>query len=109
MSSEQSSVLSMTGGRLDVAILVPCYNEDRAIAKVVADFSAAVPDATIYVYDNNSTDNTAEVAKQAGAIVRRETIKAKATWSGACSTTSKRMRTCSLTAMRPTTRRARRR
>ncbi len=55
-----------------MAILVPCYNEDRAIAKVVADFRAAVPDATIYVYDNNSTDNTAEVAKQAGAIVRRE-------------------------------------
>ena len=60
-----------------MAILVPCYNEERAIAKVVADFRAAVPDATIYVYDNNSTDNTAEVAKQAGAIVRRETHQGK--------------------------------
>lgn len=60
-----------------MAILVPCYNEERAIAKVVADFRAAAPDATIYVYDNNSTDNTAEVAKQAGAIVRRETHQGK--------------------------------
>jgi hypothetical protein len=63
--------------RYDVAILVPCYNEERAIAKVVADFRAALPEATIYVYDNNSTDNTVEAARQAGAVVRRESPQGK--------------------------------
>jgi glycosyltransferase involved in cell wall biosynthesis len=60
-----------------VAVLVPCYNEERAIAKVVADFRAALPDAAIYVYDNNSTDRTVEVARGAGAVVRRETYQGK--------------------------------
>ena len=60
-----------------VAVLVPCYNEEVAIASVVADFSAALPDATIYVYDNNSKDRTAEVARQAGAVVGRETLQGK--------------------------------
>jgi glycosyltransferase involved in cell wall biosynthesis len=60
-----------------VAVLVPCYNEERAIAKVVADFRAALPDAAIYVYDNNSTDGTVEVARGAGAVVRRETYQGK--------------------------------
>jgi len=55
-----------------VAVLVPCYNEAAAIGKVVADFRALLPRARIYVYDNNSTDNTASVAAQAGAIVRSE-------------------------------------
>ncbi len=55
-----------------VAVLVPCYNEEVAITKVVADFRAALPDATIYVYDNRSTDRTAELARAAGAVVRRE-------------------------------------
>jgi glycosyltransferase involved in cell wall biosynthesis len=55
-----------------VAVLVPCFNEELAIAKVVADFRAALPGATVYVYDNNSTDRTAEVARAAGAVVRRE-------------------------------------
>ena len=68
---------SMTESRYEVAVLVPCYNEERAIAKVVADFRAALPDATIYVYDNNSTDGTAEAAQQAGAVVRRETHQGK--------------------------------
>ena len=54
----------MTESPYDVAVLVPCYNEARAIAKVVADFRAALPDATIYVYDNNSTDGTVEAAQQ---------------------------------------------
>jgi glycosyltransferase involved in cell wall biosynthesis len=57
---------------VDVAVLIPCYNEERAIAKVVADFRAALPEATIYVYDNNSTDDTVATAKGAGAVVRRE-------------------------------------
>jgi glycosyltransferase involved in cell wall biosynthesis len=62
---------------LDVAVLIPCYNEARAITKVVADFRAALPDATIYVYDNNSTDGTGEAARAAGAVVRRETRQGK--------------------------------
>ncbi len=64
-----------TGRRL--AVLVPCFNEEAAIAKVVADFRAVLPEATIYVYDNNSTDRTAEVARAAGALVRREMHQGK--------------------------------
>jgi glycosyltransferase involved in cell wall biosynthesis len=56
---------------------VPCFNEEVAIAKVVADFLAALPEATIYVYDNNSTDRTVEVARRAGALVGRETHQGK--------------------------------
>lgn len=55
-----------------IAILIPCYNESKTIAKVVGDFKKQLPDADIYVYDNNSIDNTANVARQAGAIVRYE-------------------------------------
>ncbi len=55
-----------------VAVLIPCYNESRTIAKVVSDFKAALPEAVIYVYDNNSTDDTADIARKAGAIVRHE-------------------------------------
>ena len=60
-----------------VAVLIPCYNEAKPIGTVVADFRAALPDADIYVYDNNSTDDTAEVARAAGAIVRVETQQGK--------------------------------
>jgi glycosyltransferase involved in cell wall biosynthesis len=60
-----------------VAVLVPCYNEERAIGKVVADFRAALPGASVYVYDNNSTDGTVAAAKQAGAVARRETHQGK--------------------------------
>src|SRR5258708_304869 len=55
-----------------VAVLVPCFNEEATIGKVVADFRAALPEAAIYVYDNNSADRTGEVARAAGALVRRE-------------------------------------
>lgn len=56
-----------------IAVLIPCYNESRTVAKVVADFKAALPeDAVVYVYDNNSTDGTAEIAAAAGAVVRHE-------------------------------------
>jgi glycosyltransferase involved in cell wall biosynthesis len=55
-----------------IAVLIPCYNEETTIAKVVNDFKTAIPEADIYVYDNNSTDRTAEIAGQSGAIVRRE-------------------------------------
>lgn len=55
-----------------IAVLIPCYNESQSIAQVIQDFRQALPSAEIYVYDNNSTDNTAEIARQAGAIVRHE-------------------------------------
>jgi glycosyltransferase involved in cell wall biosynthesis len=63
--------------RSRIAVLVPCYNEEAAIGKVVADFRAALPEATVYVYDNNSSDRTAEVAEQGGAVVRRERRQGK--------------------------------
>ncbi len=59
----------MTDTQARIAVLVPCYNEEAAIALVVRDFRAALPDAAIYVYDNNSSDKTAERAREAGAIV----------------------------------------
>jgi glycosyltransferase involved in cell wall biosynthesis len=60
-----------------IVAIVPCYNEEAAVGKVVSDLHAAVPDMTIYVYDNNSTDRTAEVARAAGAIVRSERRRGK--------------------------------
>lgn len=60
-----------------IAVLIPCYNESKTIVKVVRDFKAELPEADIYVYDNNSTDNTAELAKNAGAIVRHEYMQGK--------------------------------
>ena len=56
-----------------VAVLIPCYNEAKTIGKVVEDYSKIIPEnSTIYVYDNNSTDDTADIAKKAGAVVRKE-------------------------------------
>ena len=60
-----------------IAVLIPCYNESKTIAKVVKDYKEALPEADIYVYDNNSTDNTDEIAKKAGAIVRYESKQGK--------------------------------
>jgi len=60
-----------------VAVLVPCYNEEAAVATVVADFRKALPAAEVYVYDNNSTDRTATIAREAGAIVRSERRQGK--------------------------------
>ena len=57
---------------MKIAVLIPCYNESRTIAKVVADYRAVLPEADIYVYDNNSTDHTDDIAREAGAIVRYE-------------------------------------
>ena len=62
---------------MKIAVLVPCYNEEAAIAKVVTDFRVALPDATIYVYDNNSKDQTMARAAEAGAVVRREPRQGK--------------------------------
>jgi glycosyltransferase involved in cell wall biosynthesis len=60
-----------------IAVIIPCYNEEVAIAKVVADFRIHLPAAAIYVYDNNSRDRTVEVARAAGAIVRSEPLQGK--------------------------------
>lgn len=62
---------------VSIAVLVPCYNEELTVAKVVRDFKAALPTAKVYVYDNNSTDRTAELAREAGAIVRQEALQGK--------------------------------
>jgi glycosyltransferase involved in cell wall biosynthesis len=74
---------AQTGGALDslesqcIAVLVPCYNEEIAISQVVRDFRAALPEAVVYVYDNNSVDGTMAVAASAGAVVRQETHQGK--------------------------------
>ena len=60
-----------------IAVLIPCYNEEAAIGRVVADFRAALPAATVYVYDNNSRDLTVQVAAAAGAVVRAEPLQGK--------------------------------
>src|SRR5262245_2041125 len=67
----------MTAADLRIAVLVPCYNEEAAVASVVADFRKALPAATVYVYDNNSKDRTVAVAREAGAEVRSETHQGK--------------------------------
>jgi glycosyltransferase involved in cell wall biosynthesis len=60
-----------------IAVLIPCYNEAQTIAQVVSDYRAALPEATVYVYDNNSTDGADDIARAAGAIVRRERVQGK--------------------------------
>ncbi len=60
-----------------IAVLIPCYNEEKTVEKVVTDFKKVLPEATIYVYNNNSTDRTAELAAKAGAIVRNEYMQGK--------------------------------
>lgn len=60
-----------------IAVLIPCYNEEKTVEKVVLDFKRVLPEATIYVYNNNSSDRTAELAEKAGAIVRNEYMQGK--------------------------------
>lgn len=60
-----------------IAVLIPCYNEEKTIGKVVKDAKAALPEATIYVYDNNSTDRTVEIAREAGAVIKHEYMQGK--------------------------------
>jgi glycosyltransferase involved in cell wall biosynthesis len=67
----------MNGPAGKVAVLVPCHNEERSVARVVHDFRAVLPSADIYVFDNCSSDQTAERAREAGAIVRSETRRGK--------------------------------
>ena len=79
MLTSQRPITAKTNpdGSYHVAVLVPCYNEEKAIAKVVTDFRAALPDATIYVYDNHSEDSTVEAAHASGAVVCCETYQGK--------------------------------
>ena len=72
-----SSTNAASAATSGIAVLVPCYNEELTIEKVVTDFRRELPHAQIYVYDNNSTDHTAEVAARAGALVRREARQGK--------------------------------
>ena len=70
--------MKIKGIQMDkIAVLIPCYNEEKTIGKVVSDFKRELPESTIYVYDNNSTDKTYKIAKDAGAIVRREKKQGK--------------------------------
>ena len=76
-----------------IAILIPCYNESKTIAKVVKDYHRVLPDAEIYVYDNNSSDGTDQIAREAGAIVRYERRRERATSFGRCSARLRRTAT----------------
>ena len=62
---------------MKIAVLIPCYNEESTVAQVIADMRAALPEAVIHVYDNNSTDKTSQVALEAGAMVRHEPVRGK--------------------------------
>ena len=69
----------------EIAVLVPCYNKAQTIKKVVEDFKRVLPQAVIYVYNNNSTDDTAKIAAEAGAIVAMSISRARAMSSAVCS------------------------
>jgi glycosyltransferase involved in cell wall biosynthesis len=75
--SPQDTAPTPFADRVDLAVLIPCYNEEAAIAAVVSGFRAALPHARVYVYDNNSRDGTARVGRAAGAIVRHERRQGK--------------------------------
>jgi glycosyltransferase involved in cell wall biosynthesis len=79
LNREAAMLLDDPGGidQLDIAVLIPCHNEELTIGAVIADFQAELPEATIYVFDNNSTDRTAAIAEQAGAVVLRERRQGK--------------------------------
>jgi glycosyltransferase involved in cell wall biosynthesis len=80
LTTDVSAVRQAGTDNLDgqrIAVLVPCYNEETTVAEVVHAFRSALPDAAVYVYDNNSKDRTADVARAAGAEVRRETHQGK--------------------------------
>ena len=77
VTANEATAQDLSQEAFRIAVLVPCYNEAAAVARVVADFRAALPEATIYVFDNNSTDDTVAVARAAGAVVRREMHQGK--------------------------------
>ena len=69
--------MAISRSKLKIAVLLPCYNEGLAIGGVVEDFKKVLPDADVYVYDNNSQDDTFIRAQEAGAIVRKEPLQGK--------------------------------
>lgn len=71
-----------------IAVIIPCYNEALTIGKVIDDFHRELPQATVYVYDNNSSDDTSRIAAEHGATVRFEPRQAKATSAARCFATS---------------------
>ncbi len=73
----ESSKSFKSNPSISIAVLIPCYNEELSIEKVIKEFKASLPEATVFVYDNNSTDSTVECAVRAGAIVRREPRQGK--------------------------------
>ena len=75
--AEEQTQTNCDARNTEVAVLIPCYNEAVTIAKVVDDFKAALPEATIYVYDNNSSDDTAAIAAEHGAVVKKEPRQGK--------------------------------
>lgn len=77
LAAEARKAQAESAAVIRTAVLIPCFNEETAIAQVVADFRAALPDAAIYVYDNNSTDRTRQAAREAGAIVRTAALQGK--------------------------------
>jgi glycosyl transferase family 2 len=80
LTGENATLAGIKSGRFGarkIAVLVPCYNEERSVGKVIDDFRTALPAAAIFVYDNNSTDRTADVARAAGAEVVREVRQGK--------------------------------
>jgi glycosyltransferase involved in cell wall biosynthesis len=77
MPQTRSATMTSTAGQPRVAVLVPCYNEEQTVGRVVADFRRVLPGATVYVFDNASTDATAAAAREAGAIVVREKRRGK--------------------------------
>jgi glycosyltransferase involved in cell wall biosynthesis len=77
LASRSGASVPPKSDRLEIAVLIPCYNEEITIGSVVQDFRAALPEATIYVYDNNSSDQTSAMAKTAGATVRKEPRQGK--------------------------------
>lgn len=68
-----------------ITVLVPCYNEEQTVGKVIDDWKRELPDAVIYVYDNNSTDGTAATAAEHGAVVKKNICRAKGMSSAGCS------------------------
>jgi glycosyltransferase involved in cell wall biosynthesis len=77
VSAHSSNTVTQHSESRSIAVLVPCFNEEITIAKVISDFRATLPEASIYVYDNNSTDGTVSVARAAGAILRKESRQGK--------------------------------
>lgn len=77
LQQKRQASLTMHASEATIAVLIPCYNEAIVIARVVEDFRKALPTATVYVYDNNSSDGTAQIAAAAGAVVRKESLQGK--------------------------------